>query len=40
MGVLMILIPSAAKTASNEEVNFVSRSRMRNLAGVIRSVRS
>ena len=40
MGVLMILIPSAAKTASKEEVNLVSRSRMRNLAGVVRSVRS
>src|ERR1035441_10108198 len=40
MGVLMMRIPSAAKTASKEEVNFVSRSRMRNLADVVRCVRS
>ena len=31
MGVLMMLVPSAAKTASKEAVNFVSRLRMRNL---------
>ena len=30
-GLLMILMPSAAKTASKEAVNLVSRSRMRNL---------
>ncbi len=40
MGVLMILVPSAAKTASKEEVNLVSRFRIRNLAGVVRSARS
>jgi hypothetical protein len=40
MGVLMIRIPSAAKTASKEEVNLVSRSRMRNLTGVVGSVSS
>ncbi len=39
-GVLMILMPSDAKTASKDEVNLVSRSRMRNLAGVVRSARS
>ena len=31
IGVLITLVSSAAKTASKEEVNFVSRSRMRNL---------
>jgi len=40
MGVLMILIPSAAKTAPKDGVNLVSRSRMRNVTGVVRSVRS
>ena len=40
MGVLMIRIPSAAKTASKEEVNLVSLSSMRNLTGVVRSVSS
>jgi hypothetical protein len=30
-GVLIILIPSAAKTASKDLVNLVFRSRMRNL---------
>ena len=39
-GVLTIRIHSAAKTASKEEVNFASRSRIRKLAGVVRSVRS
>ena len=31
----MILVPSAAKTASKEAVNLVSRSRMRNLTGFV-----
>ncbi len=30
-GVLMVLVPSAANTASNEAVYLVSRSRMRNV---------
>jgi hypothetical protein len=33
----MILMASAAKTASKEEVNLVSRARIKNLAGVRRS---
>jgi hypothetical protein len=33
----MILMSSAAKTASKEEVNLASRSRIRNLAAVARS---
>ena len=32
-GLLMILVPSAAKAASKEAVNLVSRSRMRNSGG-------
>ena len=37
-GVLMIRMPSATKTASKEKVNLVSRSRIKNLAGDVRSV--
>ena len=36
----MTLAPSVRKTSSKPEVNFVSRSRMRNLADRERSVRS
>jgi hypothetical protein len=39
-GLLMILVPSAAKTASKEAVNLVSRSRMRNLTVLAWSARS
>jgi hypothetical protein len=39
-GVLMIRMPSAAKTASKAEVNFASRSRIKNLTGVGRHARS
>ena len=38
-GVVMILMPSAANTASKDPVNLVSRSRMRNLAVLTCSVR-
>jgi hypothetical protein len=36
----MTLVPSAAKTASKEAVNLVSRSRMRNLTASACSARS
>lgn len=40
IGVLMTPMPSPPKTASKDEVNFVSRSRSKNLAAVVRSARS
>jgi hypothetical protein len=40
IGVLMICMASLAKTASNVLVNFVSRSRIKNLNCVARSPRS
>jgi hypothetical protein len=40
MGVLMTLRPSVRNTSSKPEVNFVSLSRMRNLAARERSERS
>jgi hypothetical protein len=36
----MVLVPSAAKTASKEAVNLASRSRMRNLTAFVSSARS
>ena len=39
-GILMIRIPCAAKTASKEETNFVSRSCIKYSTGVARSASS
>jgi hypothetical protein len=37
IGVRITRIPSERSTSSNDQLNFVSRSRMRNRAGVVRA---
>ena len=40
IGVRMTRIPSERSTVSNDQLNFVSRSRMRNRTGLARASRS